>query len=80
MQSIKDDNEKDRQDFFNMLSHMEFKQTLKTIVNSEERNIGHIAALLKKEDCMKVLRERFNVPMNQPDTYGKTAFQYMMSK
>ena len=64
-------------DFFMLLYHMEFKTSLKLIMNDENRSVAHIAAALRANRCLGVIRDKFNVPMNQPDIYDKTAQQYL---
>ena len=38
---------KDNYKFYELLYHMEFRETLKDIINLEGRNLAHIASFLK---------------------------------
>ncbi len=50
---------------------------MKKVKNCEERTVIHIAGLLKAHKCFKVLKEKFNVAVNEEDVYGITALQYL---
>ena len=55
---------------------MEFKKTLKDIVNEEGRNIAHLSCLLGAKKCSKFLKEKFQVNFKIADIYGFTAEKY----
>lgn len=42
---------KDDMEFFNLLYHTEFKETMRDIRNAENRTVAHIAGLLKAPKC-----------------------------
>ena len=56
---------------------MEFKKTLKDIVNDEGRNLGHLSCLLGAKKCQKFLKDKFQVNFKAVDLYGFTAEKYV---
>lgn len=59
-----------------MLYHVEFKETLRDVVNYEGRTALHLAALFKAQKCLKFLLEKFKFNVKQKDKYGKAYLDY----
>jgi ankyrin repeat protein len=69
--------EKDDLGFFELLYHIEFKDTLKEQLNTEGRNCLHMAACLGAKKCLEYLLEKFKFNLKIRDEYGKTYNDYL---
>jgi hypothetical protein len=62
--------------FFELLYHIEFKETLLEETNIEGRNALHLAALLNADKCLGYLLQKFKFNVKIKDNYGKTYTDY----
>ncbi len=61
----------DNCEFFELLYHMEFKETIHSVINSEGRSLAHLSTIFKAEHCYRYFRDKFKINMNLKDRYGK---------
>ena len=66
----------DSHEFFELLYHMEFKDTIKTIENSERRTAAHLSVLLQAPKCVEVLKTKFKFAFAKKDIYQMSGLDY----
>jgi ankyrin repeat protein len=67
----------DNLSFFELLYHIEFKETLRQETNNEGRNVLHISAILGADKCLKYILEKFKFNVKSKDNYGKMYIDYL---